>query len=69
MAKYFNKVITTMVIGPLEDHISHILCSICFYSFGALAKALRLFIASLHNQPVYHKMCSIDIFDNLQLVD
>ena len=25
-----------------------IMCSICFYSFGTLAKAVRLFIASLH---------------------
>ena len=46
----------------------HILCSICFRSFGALAKAVRLLIASHHNQPMYAKMCSIDIFHNLQLV-
>ena len=45
----------------------HILCSICFYSFGALAKAERLFIALLHNQPMYSKMCYIEIFDTLQL--
>ena len=46
----------------------HILCSICFYSFGSLVKTVWLFIASLHNQSIYPKMCSIDIFNNLQLV-
>ena len=56
-----NKVITTMVIGSLGD-------SICFHSFVALAKVVQLFIASFHNQPMYPKMCSIDIFDKLQLV-
>ena len=44
----------------------HILCSICFHSFGALVKDVRLFIASLRNQPIYHKMCSIGIFVNLE---
>ena len=34
----------------------------------ALSKAVRLFIASLHNQSMYPKMCSIDIFDDLKLV-
>ena len=46
----------------------HRFCSIWFYSFGALVKAGRLFTASLHNQPMYSKMCSIDIFCNLRLV-
>ena len=46
----------------------HILCSICFYSFGTSAIAARLFIGSLHNQPMYPKMCSIGISSNLQLV-
>ena len=41
-----------------------ILCSICVHSFGALGKAVRLFIASLHNQPMYHEMRPIDIFVN-----
>ena len=31
-------------------------------------KAVRLLIASPHNQPMYPKMCSIDIFLNLQPV-
>ena len=30
----------------------HILCSICIHSFGAHARAVRLFIASLHSQPM-----------------
>ena len=47
----------------------HILCSICDHSFGAWRKLYDwLFIASLHNQPMFHKMCSIDIFVNLQPV-
>ena len=37
-----NKVITTMVIRPLDDHT---FCSICVPSFGALAKVVR----SLHH--------------------
>ena len=28
----------------------HVLCSICFHSYGALVKAVLLFILSLHNQ-------------------
>ena len=32
-----------------RPQISYVLCSICFYSFEVLAKAVRLFIASLHN--------------------
>ena len=46
----------------------HLLFSIRFHSFGAVAKAVRLFIASLHSQPMYPKMRSIDFFDNLQPV-
>ena len=45
-----------------------ILFSISFHSSGALTKAARLFIAPLHNQPMYPKMCYVDIFANLQLV-
>ena len=36
-----------------------ILCSICFHWFGALSKVVRLFMASLHNEPMYPKMCLI----------
>ena len=36
----------------------HILCSICIHSFGALAKAVRLFMVSLQSS----QMCSICIF-------
>ena len=43
---------------------THILCSICVHSFQALAKAVRLFIASLHNQQMYPEICSMDIFVN-----
>ena len=50
-----------MVIGPLDDHR---MCSICLYLFGALSKAVRLL---LHNQPMYPNMCSIGIFDDVQL--
>ena len=46
----------------------HILCSICFRSFGTFAKAVRLFIASLHNWPMYPKMCSNDLFVKLKPV-
>ena len=46
----------------------HILRSICVHSFWALAKAVRLFIASLYNQPMYPKMWSIDIFVSPQPV-
>ena len=53
-----NRVITTMVIRLLDDHT---LCSIFFHSFGALAKAVRLLL-------IYPKLCSNDIFDNLQPV-
>ena len=67
-AAILHKVIAAMVIGQLDGDYTHILCSICFHSFWALAKDVRLFIASLHNQPMYPKMCSIDIFVNLQPV-
>ena len=45
--------------------IGTLLCSIYFHSFGALVKAVRLYMASFHNQPSYHKICSIDIFVTL----
>ena len=60
-----NKVITS---HHNDDRRPNILCSICLHSFGALAKDLRLYIDSFHNQPMYLKMCSIDISVNLQLV-
>ena len=61
-----NKVITTMVIVPLDDY------TYCARSastrLGALAKDVRLFIASLHSQLMYPKMCSVNIVVNLQPV-
>ena len=54
--------------GDWATRRPHTLCSICFHLFGALAKAVRLSIASLHNQQMYPNMCSIDIFVNLQPV-
>ena len=41
---FVNKLITTMVIRLLDDYT---LCSICVHSFGTLAKAVRLLMASL----------------------
>ena len=44
-----------------------IFCSICAYSFGALAKGPRLSMASLHSQPMgFPVMCSTDIFADIQ---
>ena len=63
-----HQVITTRAIGLAWRPTARMLCSICIHSFGDLAKAVRLFIASLHNQPTHPKMCSIDIFINLQPV-
>ena len=37
-------------------------------TWGVGESCTILFIASLDNQPMYPKMCSIDIFVNLQLV-
>ena len=59
---WYTTVITTMARRP------HILCTIWCRSLGALATAVRLYIASIHNQPMYPKMCSMDIFVNLQPV-
>ena len=42
-------VITTMTCMARWPHI---LCSVCVRWYGALAKAARLFMASLHSQPV-----------------
>ena len=50
--------------GDRAPQRPYILCSIFFHSFGALARAVRLFIASLHNQPWYPKLGSIEIFVN-----
>ena len=55
--------------GDWATRRPHILCSICFHSFAALAKAVRLFIASLHSQPMYPKMCYLSGFVKLQPVD
>ena len=46
----------------------HILRSICYHWIVALAKDVRLLIASIHNQPMCPDTSSIDIFDNLPLV-
>ena len=53
------KVITIMASGSLDDHKR--LCFICVHSFAALAKAVRLFIASLHTQEWVLK-CALLIF-------
>ena len=46
---------------------SHILCSICVLSYGALVKAVRLFIASLRSQLMGRsQVCPTDIFVDLQ---
>ena len=42
-----------------------IIIIICVHLFGGLAKAARLFMASLDNQPMCYKMCPIDIFLDL----
>ena len=58
--------LTTVVVGAAQRlHIWHL---ICVRSFGALTKAVRFFTASLHNLPMYHKMCSIEFFPNLKPV-
>ena len=59
-------VITTMVIRPLDDRTY---CGrSAFTDLGALAKAARLFIASLHSQLMSFQMCHIGIFIDLQTV-
>ena len=57
-----------MVVGPLDDRTYFARSAITHSHLGALAKALRLFIASLANHQMYPKMGSIDIFINLQPV-
>ena len=47
-----------MVIGPLDDRT---------YCARSALTHLYAFIASLHNQPMYPKMCAIDIFVNLPI--
>ena len=42
------------------------LSSICIHSFGVLAKAVRLFMGSLHSQPMCSQTYAVDIFVNLQ---
>ena len=55
-----HKVITTMLIGLLDDRT--------YCAQSAFTQLGLWFIASLHNQPVYLKLHSIDIFINLQPV-
>ena len=50
--KHKDKVITTMVIEPLDDDRTY-WCSICVHSCETLAKAVRLFVAARHNQEMY----------------
>ena len=48
-----NKVITTMVIRPLDDHIYIVLdLRSLIWIFDRLAKAIRLFSVSLNNKSV-----------------
>ena len=58
-----KKAIATMVIRSLDERTR----SICICSFGPLTKAVRLFMASLHSQPMCCPMCSIGIFVYLTL--
>ena len=56
-----HKVFATMAkTGLLDDHTY--CAQYAFTHLGALVKAVRLFIRLLYNQPMYPKMCSIDIF-------
>ena len=54
-----KKVITTMMIRPPDN------CTYCvrssFTHFGALTKAVRLFIASFYCQPMCLQLCRIDL--------
>ena len=52
--------------GDLAARRPQILCSICFHSFVALAKTVRLFTASLYIEPMCSQICSLDIFVHLQ---
>ena len=61
-----NKVITTKVIGLLDDR-TYCARSV-FTRLGLWRKLYDCFIASLHNQEMYPKMSSIDISTNLQPV-
>ena len=63
---YVYKVITTMVIGPLDDHTYCTRSALTY--LGLWRKLYDWFIASLHNQQMHPKMCFIDIFVNLQPV-
>ena len=72
MSHIYSKVITQghRHNGDQAARRPHILWSICGHSFGALAKAVRLFKASLSSQPMCSQMCcSIDIFIDLQPFD
>ena len=50
-----------MVIGPLKTSLIVLDLRLRVYSFGAMAKALRPFIASHHSQPMCPK-CAILTF-------
>ena len=54
--------------GDRTTQRPHILCSINVHSVLTSMKAAQLFIASLNKQPMYRKMCTIDIFVNVQPV-
>ena len=61
-----NNVITAMVIRPLDDHTY---CArSAFNHLGALAKAVRLFIAKLRGQLMCSQTCADDIVIDLQPV-
>ena len=55
-----DKVITTIVIGPLDDHRFY--ARSAFPHYGALAKAKLLFTVSFYSQLVSSYMCPKDIF-------
>ena len=53
-----------VIVPPLNDHTY---CAwSAFTHFWALAKSVRLFIASLHNQPVCSHVCCLGIFVDVQ---
>ena len=53
----------TVLIRPLDDRTDCV--RIVFTHLGDLAKAVRLFIASLHSQPLCSQMCSIAILSSI----
>ena len=60
----YYKVVTTLVIRPLYGRTY---CGrSAFTRAGEFTKAIRLFMASLHSQPMCSQMCSLDILVDLQ---